>query len=37
MPWQAGMTYAYDYTTLGGDEFLQRHTVGLVGTLVEGR
>ena len=36
MPWQAGMTYAYDYTTLGGDEFLQRHTVGLVGTLVEG-
>lgn len=36
MPWQAAVTYAYDYTTLDNDEFLQRHTVGLVGILVEG-
>ena len=36
MPWQAAVSYAYDYTTLDNDEFLQRHTVGLVGALVEG-
>ena len=36
MPWQAAVSYAYDYTTLDEDEFLQRHTVGLVGVLVEG-
>ena len=36
MPWQAAVSYAYDYTTLDDDEFLQRHTVGLVGVLVEG-
>jgi tetratricopeptide (TPR) repeat protein len=36
MPWQAAVSYAYDYTTLDNDEFLQRHTVGLVGVLVEG-
>jgi tetratricopeptide (TPR) repeat protein len=36
MPWQAAVSYAYDYTILDDDEFLQRHTVGLIGTLVEG-
>jgi tetratricopeptide (TPR) repeat protein len=36
MPWQAAVSYAYDYTILDDDAFLQRHTVGLIGTLVEG-
>jgi len=27
MPYQAGLQYSYDYLTLGGDEFVQRHTV----------
>ena len=27
MPYQAGLQYTYDYLTLGGDEFVQRHTV----------
>lgn len=36
MPWQAAISYAYDYTILDDDPFLQRHTVGLIGTLVEG-
>ena len=26
MPYQAGLQYTYDYLTLGGDEFVQRHT-----------
>ena len=35
MPYQLGLTYAYDYLTLDDDEFLQRHTVTGLGTLVE--
>jgi len=27
MPYQVGLQYTYDYLTLGGDEFVQRHTV----------
>jgi tetratricopeptide (TPR) repeat protein len=27
MPYLAGLQYSYDYLTLGGDEFVQRHTV----------
>lgn len=27
MPYQAALQYTYDYLTLGGDEFVQRHTV----------
>ena len=27
MPYQVGVQYTYDYLTLGGDEFVQRHTV----------
>src|SRR5262249_7345072 len=27
VPYQLGLQYAYDYLTLGGDEFVQRHTV----------
>lgn len=26
-PYQVGLQYTYDYITLGGDEFVQRHTV----------
>jgi len=35
MPFQVGLQYTYDYLTLGGDEFVQRHTVAPFFTLVE--
>jgi tetratricopeptide (TPR) repeat protein len=35
MPFQLGVQYAYDYLTLDDDEFLQRNTATLFGTLVE--
>jgi tetratricopeptide (TPR) repeat protein len=35
MPYQAGLSFVYDYLTLDSDEFLQRKTVTLFGTLVE--
>ena len=35
MPYQLGAQYAYDYLTLDDDEFLQRNTATLFGTLVE--
>jgi len=35
MPFQLGAQYSWDYLTLGGDFFLQRHTGMLFGTLVE--
>lgn len=35
LPFQTGTQYAYDYLTLDNDEFLQRHTAALFGTLVE--
>jgi tetratricopeptide (TPR) repeat protein len=35
MPYQAGASFIYDYLTLDNDEFLQRKTFLLYGTLVE--
>ena len=35
MPYQVGAQYSYDYLSLGGDDFLQRHTATMFGTLVE--
>lgn len=35
MPYQIGLSYAYDYLFLGQDGFLSRHTPTLSGTLVE--
>jgi tetratricopeptide (TPR) repeat protein len=35
MPYQVGTQYSWDYLSLGGDDFLQRQTVTLFGTLVE--
>jgi tetratricopeptide (TPR) repeat protein len=35
MPYQVGLTYAYDYLFLGQDGFLSRHTPTLSGTLLE--
>jgi tetratricopeptide (TPR) repeat protein len=35
MPYQLGGQYFFDYLTLGGDEFLKRHTVTAFGSLVE--
>ncbi len=35
MPYQVGAQYSWDYLSLGGDDFLQRHTATLFGTLVE--
>lgn len=35
MPYQVGLSYAYDYLFLGQDGFLSRHTPTLSGTLVE--
>jgi tetratricopeptide (TPR) repeat protein len=35
LPFQAGLQYTYDYLTLGGPEFVQRHTVAPFFTLVE--
>lgn len=37
MPYQVGAQYSWDYLSLGGDDFLQRHTATLFGTLVENR
>ena len=37
MPFQVGTQYSWDYLSLGGDDFLQRHTATLFGTLVENR
>ena len=34
MPFQVGAQYSWDYLSLGGDDFLQRHTATLFGTLV---
>ena len=36
LPFQAGAQYVYDYLTLDDDEFNQRNTVTLFGSLVEG-
>jgi Flp pilus assembly protein TadD len=35
MPAQLGFQYAFDYLMLNEEEFVRRHTVSLVGTLVE--
>lgn len=35
MPFQVGLQYTYDFLTLDGDEFVQRHTVAPFFTLVE--
>ncbi|HEY7651618.1 MAG TPA: tetratricopeptide repeat protein [Methylomirabilota bacterium] len=35
MPYQVGAQYSWDYLSLGTDDFLQRHTVTLFGSLVE--
>jgi len=35
MPFQVGAQYSWDYLSLGNDDFLQRHTATLFGTLVE--
>ena len=35
MPFQVGTQYSWDYLSLGNDDFLQRHTATLFGTLVE--
>ncbi|MEX2224609.1 MAG: tetratricopeptide repeat protein [Candidatus Rokuibacteriota bacterium] len=35
MPFQVGTQYSWDYLSLGGDDFLQRHTATVFGTLVE--
>jgi tetratricopeptide (TPR) repeat protein len=35
MPYQVGAQYSWDYLSLGGGDFLQRHTATLFGTLVE--
>jgi tetratricopeptide (TPR) repeat protein len=35
MPFLVGTQYSWDYLSLGGDDFLQRHTATLFGTLVE--
>jgi tetratricopeptide (TPR) repeat protein len=37
MPFQVGAQYSWDYISLGGDDFLQRHTATLFGTLVENK
>jgi tetratricopeptide (TPR) repeat protein len=36
LPYGAALQYAYDFLTLGGDEFVARHTVSSAFTLVEG-
>jgi len=35
LPFQAGLQYTYDYLELGGEEFVQRHTLAPYFTLVE--
>jgi len=35
LPTQVSLQYAYDYTLLGTDPFLQRHTVSLSGVVIE--
>src|SRR5207244_5609897 len=35
LPTQVSLQYAFDHMLLGGDEFLQRHTVSLSGVLIE--
>jgi tetratricopeptide (TPR) repeat protein len=35
MPFQVGAQYSWDYLSLGDDDFLQRHTATMFGTLVE--
>ena len=35
MPFQLGAQYVFDYLTLGGDDYLKRHSATLFGTLVE--
>ncbi len=35
LPTQVSLQYAYDNMLLGGDEFLQRHTVSLSGVVIE--
>jgi tetratricopeptide (TPR) repeat protein len=35
MPFQVGAQYSWDYLSLGNDDFLQRHTATVFGTLVE--
>ena len=35
MPFQVGGQYSWDYFSLGAEDFLQRHTATLFGTLVE--
>jgi tetratricopeptide (TPR) repeat protein len=35
MPFQVGTQYSWDYLSLGNQDFLQRHTATVFGTLVE--
>lgn len=35
LPYQIGAQYAFDYTLLGGDSYLQRHGATLFGSLAE--
>src|SRR5438445_672835 len=35
LPAQVSLQYAFDHMLLGGDEFLQRHTVSLSGVVIE--
>src|SRR5207253_2463987 len=35
LPTQVSLQYAFDHMLLGGDEFLQRHTVSLSGVVIE--
>ena len=35
MPYQGGVSYAYDYLLLGQDAFMSRHTPTLFGSLIE--
>ncbi len=37
LPFQASLQYTYDLLTLGGDEFVTRHTVTPLFTLIEGQ
>lgn len=35
MPYELGLQYWFEYMTLGGDEFLQRHSIPLSATIAE--
>jgi tetratricopeptide (TPR) repeat protein len=36
LPYQLGLQYSFNDTMLGWEDFLQRHTLSLFGTLIEG-